>query len=824
MSALLLLALLLIFFPRLQRQRRTEIRLSTSANITTSFFRRHAFKLLSSPILIMKDGLAWCFGLVTGSTRKSEEEIRAQAGHAREELDKALEKDAPFEARRALERLVRLKGGRVPVWLGEVVGPLKEEWGEVEEREEHRQQLVGELEEAIARCKETLERIKEDEDGSEEWSSKSSLSLSPSSSSTALAIPRRTVSVSSSSHSSHALSSSSTLLWADIDDQEVRLVAALERAKETLATAEAGTAVATAADANLNKAPAKGGGGGGEGGRGGVSTLWSSVQRGERILKLWQRGKDEAAEVELAHHYGHAMNPPPPSMPAIPAPGAAGGGGSGGGRIACSSSSSSNTHSRKLSFVVVEELAEGWMDEGVKENNVSFPPEVDEAKASVGETETGPRGGMVEKVGEGEEEGKEGWEVCESESIGRSPEGEGGESQEDRASTNSISSSASSAMVVSNDRELTAATATVSVEGRMLVHRHHHHHHQQQALIMGAFTQSVQQELRRQTTAARVIRLEGMLEKRRQYRARQKREEGRAAKQEQCGRKETLRQRGRELVEVRRRHQIECGKADESRRLKDQALFTYLLPVSMAVFGVVVYLASLSEESRGGEGAGMLLIEALWHVPFHDLLYGDCKARPQSLPSTSLTAPKIKVVHHNVKGIPGAAHSLSSSSSHFASSGLQLLNVLVGYVVPEGMDLGLTGAFGMTGCYVKRTLTLVANMGLMVLLHYLMGELGLGQHRAKLHVGMLLYCCREAFVRLTWRSLFSVRCVLGFHGLLWVMTAWKDEGHAFQYRHILFHRVVPLIALGVGVWDATRQVDPREALESFRLLAKQIVN
>eukprot|EP00624_Nannochloropsis_granulata_P007252 evm.model.NODE_6992_length_9071_cov_23.070004.1 len=76
-----------------------------------------------------------------GSIRKSEGEIRTQAGRAREALDKALEKDDPFEARRALERLVRLKEGGVPVWLGEAVGPLKEEWGEVEEREEHRQQV-----------------------------------------------------------------------------------------------------------------------------------------------------------------------------------------------------------------------------------------------------------------------------------------------------------------------------------------------------------------------------------------------------------------------------------------------------------------------------------------------------------------------------------------------------------------------------------------------------------------------------------------------------------------------------------------------------------
>jgi hypothetical protein len=360
-------------------------------------------------------------------------------------------------------------------------------------------------------------------------------------------------------------------------------------------------------------------------------------------------------------------------------------------------------------------------------------------------------------------------------------------------------------------------------EGRKLVHDHHHQ--QQQALIMGAFTQSVQQELRRQTTAARVIQLEGMLEKRRQYRARQKREEGRVAKLEQIGRKETLRQRGRELVEVRRRHEIEGGKADERRRLKDQALFTYLLPVSLAVFCVVVYLPSLSEGSRGGGSGGMPLIDVLWQIPFHDLLYGDCKARPPSLSSTSSsTAPKIKVIHHNVKRIPGAAHSPSSSPSHFASSGLQLLNLMVSYVLPEGVDLGLTGAFEMTGCYVKRTLALVVNTGVMVLLHCLMGELGLGQHRAKLHVGMLLYCCREAFARLTWRSLLSVRCVLGFHGLLWAMTAWKDEGHAFKHRHILFHHVVPVLAVWVGVWDATGQVDPNEALESFRLLAKQIVN
>jgi len=222
----------------------------------------------------------------------------------------------------------------------------------------------------------------------------------------------------------------------------------------------------------------------------------------------------------------------------------------------------------------------------------------------------------------------------------------------------------------------------------------------------------------------------------------------------------------------------------------------------------------------------MLLVDALWHVPFHDLLYGDCKARPSSLPSSSSSAaPVIKVVHHNVKRIPGAARPpSSSSSSSSSSSGMQLLSWMVNYVVPEGVNLGLNSAFEMTGCYVKRTLALVVNTGVMVLLHYLMGGLGLGQHRAKLHVALLLYCCREAFARLTWRSLLSVRCVLGFHALLWVMTAWNDKGHAFKHRHFVFHRVVPVLAVGVGVWDAARLVDSVVALESFKMVAERIVN
>ena len=829
---LLLLALLLVFFlPRI-RQRKAEDRPATNITATSPWCR--AFKLLLAPLLITKDGVVWCLGLLTGSNGKSEAEIRALAGHAREALDKALGKDDPLEARRALERLVRLKEGRreggMPLWLGEAVGPLKEERVEVEEREEHRLQVVRELGEAIGRCEETLMKItgQVEEEEEEEGLSHSSPSYpsSSSSSSAVVVIHRRTASASySSSSSSFSSSSSSALLWAGTDDQELRLVAALERAKETLATAAA--AIAAVAPAVAAAAAAA---------EDGTSpTLSSLVQRGERILSVWQRGRDGAAEVELARHHSHAMNPPPPpSMPAAAAAGGGGGGeggGGGGGRHAYSSISSSSGHSRNSSFVVVKKVGEGGREEGEEGNDVLFPSIVDETNASVGETETGaPRGVMVDEEKEEEEEGKEEGVVGGTETVGRSPEGGGRGSQEDRRSTNSSSSSSSSsssgAMVVSSGRELTTTTTIVSAEGgRMVVHDLQQQQQQQQALIMGAFTQSVQQELRRQTTAARVIQLEEMLEKRRQYRARQRREEGRVAKLEQTRRKENLRQRGRELVEARRRHEMECGEVDETRRQRDQALFTYLLPVSLAVFCVVVYLASLSEESHGGGSGGMLLVDALWHVPFHDLLYGNCKARLSSLPSLSSSSsspPMIKVVHHNVKRIPGAARPPSSSSS--SSGGLQLLSWMVSYVVPEGVDLGLTGAFEMTGCYVKRTVALLVNTGVMVLLHYLMGGLGLRQHRAKLHVGLLLYCCREAFARLTWRSLLSIRCVLGFHGLLWMMTAWKDEGHAFTHRHVLFHRVVPVLAVGVGVWDAARQVDPVVAWESFKILAERIVN
>ena len=349
---------------------------------------------------------------------------------------------------------------------------------------------------------------------------------------------------------------------------------------------------------------------------------------------------------------------------------------------------------------------------------------------------------------------------------------------------------------------------------------------------MGCFAQSMRNELRLQTTVARISQLEEMLENRRRHRAAEGMKEVRAAKSEQSRRKEGLRVRGRELVEVRRSYVEERKGADEKRRQRDQALFTYLLPVSVLVFSLCVYLAS----SEDASASSSLLLDALWRVPYHDLLYGSCRKTSHSKggsaasSATSATsassstipppAPAIKIVQHETRRIAGAAKRPPPPSTSSPTSSL-ITSYLSSYLFPAGS--GAQGIYEAGFCYLQQTFILLLGLLFTIFVHHLMGWVGLSGVRAKVHVGLIMWYCRSYFAMLTWKSLLSVRSLLAFHALLWIVTWWKDAGHAFPRRGLVVHGVVPLVALSVGVYDACRYVNAAEPVQGFVLILGKVM-
>ena len=181
----------------------------------------------------------------------------------------------------------------------------------------------------------------------------------------------------------------------------------------------------------------------------------------------------------------------------------------------------------------------------------------------------------------------------------------------------------------------------------------------------------------------------------------------------------------------------------------------------------------------------------------------------------------MKVVQHETRRIVGAAAKTPFAG---AGNGPGYLAWAASYLMPESVGLGFTGALETAGCYVQRTLFLILGIAGTVLLHHFLGGLGLGHLRPKMHVVLLLYSCRSAFAQLTWRSVLSMRYLLGFHMGLWSITAWRDKGHAFAYRHLLFHGLVPMLAVILALYDAALQVNafsPWQGLMSIRDKALQ---
>ncbi|EWM22452.1 hypothetical protein Naga_100011g66 [Nannochloropsis gaditana] len=323
--------------------------------------------------------------------------------------------------------------------------------------------------------------------------------------------------------------------------------------------------------------------------------------------------------------------------------------------------------------------------------------------------------------------------------------------------------------------------------------------------LLGAF----KEELRRHAGAVRMVELQRTLEGRGHERRQRREESRRAAEAERLRRLEGLRERGKDLMAVRACRAAGRLEAQEARRAGDQALFTYLLPVSLVAFGLLVWVASLEEEMEGRRGPSLLL-GALWRVPIHDLLYGDCLG-PSPTPSSTVS----RVVQHHVKRFPGADRPTLPRAS---TLGLETLARWLDLALPSSISTGVVGALEATGCYARRTLWLATNAGMLVLLHFVVGSLGLGPHRAKMHVAILLFCLKNAFARVTWRGLSSVRSILGFHFVLFALTAWKGFGRSFAHRHFLFRRLIPLLAVMVGLLDGAIYVGPAAVSGSLQAL------
>ncbi len=705
LPALLLVLLLLLHCRRRQKQPQQPQPERPSAVVTTPL--RRATKLVLAPFLLAVDGLGWCVGVLCGTNGEGEARVRTHAGHARAALDRALLHDDAVVARQALARLATLGGDpAVAGWLRGAVGPLPEEAQEVEEREQHRSNLLRELEAATSHCEETLAMmtIPDREQGGSPWAS--------------------------------ALSASSTE-----EDQELRLVAALAKVEVDMSTATHDLPAVRRAhvhNSSKDRDPRQ-----------------LLVESGRKTLGTWHRQRDDPDEQELAF-YRRQMRGDPAAAPKGP-----------------------------LSPPPLLLMGQAGEDTGDKTAAVLLPE-----KAPASGTD---RVVVVEEVSPREaEKMKENEEECSTASSNSSSSSS--TSSSDQEPVKHGVSPAGGALVVTGGRatETTLSTAVRAPAPGDTA-----------AAMLGCFAQSVQNELGLQRALGRMHQLEEKLQRARNGRASQMREERRAAEAEKTRRKEVLRQRGRELAEVRGRHHAQCEAADKARLERDQALFTYLWPVSLLVFTLSVYLATAAE------GSSSLLLDALWQLPYHDLLYGSCKAagHPGDAAAAAAAAaavPAVKIVQHETRRIAGAA----KPPATVAGGGASYLVWAASYLLPDGLGLGVSGALEMTGCYVHRTLILLGGTGLAVLLHHLMGGLGLGQHRPRMHVALLLYSCRSAFARLTWHSLLSMRHFLGFHLGLWVLTAWRDKGHTFAYRRLVFHGLVPFLAVGLALYDAALQLDP----------------
>lgn len=211
------------------------------------------------------------------------------------------------------------------------------------------------------------------------------------------------------------------------------------------------------------------------------------------------------------------------------------------------------------------------------------------------------------------------------------------------------------------------------------------------------------------TMVSRISHLEEKLERQRESRGTHAMRAAGAARKERQERGERLRQRVRELATLRDRRELARRRAEEVRRQGDQTVLTYLFPATFLVFGAGVVLATSDE--RGAPSP--FLIDALWRMPLHDLVYGAC-ARPASKAGASANASPsaAKVVHHKPRPIAGAP-------AHAPAAGVGAvpwpLQALVNSVLPAD------GVAEMGACYVRRTAYLAVGLVAAALLHYLMG-------------------------------------------------------------------------------------------------------
>ncbi len=236
------------------------------------------------------------------------------------------------------------------------------------------------------------------------------------------------------------------------------------------------------------------------------------------------------------------------------------------------------------------------------------------------------------------------------------------------------------------------------------------------------------------TMAGRVSQLEEKLARQRETRGNHALHEAGQARKEREARREQLRQRTRELVGAREKRDTQRAAAEQARRAGDQTLLTYLLPASLLVFGAGVLLASSDE--RGAPSS--FLVDALWRVPIHSLVYGACDRRAAkglgAAAGSAGTSATVKVVVHETRRIAGAALEDGAKGKGGGGGGgggsgwPMLLQWLAASVLPGG------DAVEMSACYVRHTVYLVMGLLAAALLHHLMGGMGC--------VSLLLTCVR----------------------------------------------------------------------------------
>jgi hypothetical protein len=364
------------------------------------------------------------------------------------------------------------------------------------------------------------------------------------------------------------------------------------------------------------------------------------------------------------------------------------------------------------------------------------------------------------------------------------------------------------------------------------------------------------------TMAGRVSHLEEKLERQRETRGAHSLREAGLARKEREARREQLRQRTRELAAARDLRDTARAAAERGRRAGDQTLLTYLLPATCLAFGVGVLLASGDE----GGAPSSFLIDALWRVPLHDLVYGACarraaKAAAAASAAAAAAAASVKVVVHEPRRIAGAAVEGAGAGKGGGGPWPVVLQWLAASLLPGG------GAVEMSACYVRHTVYLLLGLVAAALLHYLMGGMGcvfffslwppflcaagsedvgrhaptsrptnptntilhtthtntnqrLGQHRAKLHVAMLAYAFQRHILRVTWRGLRSLRHLLLLHALLWLASATLDAGYAFSHRRLWLRGVVPALLLAVALYDAALYVDSERPMLALVLMIR----